>query len=399
MRLRLLKEMKDRKNEQDEKKILEEQYQQSQKMESIGRLAGGISHDLNNLLTPIIGYSELLKLSMDDSDRNQEFVDGIYNAGNKARQLVKQLMMFSRKQHVNLVPADLNKIVTDFLRLLRSTLRENIVIETELTDKHSLIKANSGQVEQILMNLALNAQDAMPGGGLLTLKTDIMYLDNTFSRHYNEVVPGNYMMLSVRDNGTGMDEATRRHIFEPFFTTKGEKGFGLGLSTVFGIIKNHNGYLWVYSEEGSGTVFKMFFPLSEEPLYEDEGLDINTFDGNDSGTVCVVEDNDQVRILVEYLLTDQGYEVFSADNPDRALSYFKTHKEKIDLLLTDVILSESNGIELAEKIKKIHPETKVIFMSGYTDELLPEDTDLEADFIQKPFSRDVLLGMVRNKIG
>lgn len=377
-----------------------DQLRQTQKMESIGRLAGGVSHDLNNLLSPIIGFGELLMQDLDDSDFHREYINQILNAGFRARDLVRQLLAFSRKQTLEYKPANLNHIVTGFEKFLRRTIREDIQIEFRLTDANPVIMADIGQIEQVIMNLSVNSQDAMPAGGKLILETSVCFLDHLYANLHQGTKPGHYAMLSITDTGCGMNEHVRQNIFEPFFSTKGEKGTGLGLATVYGIVKQHRGNIWVYSEPDCGSVFKIYLPLTEKvkPIELSPSRQQTISKGTE--TILVVEDNDQVRSMAKSVLESNGYKVITAEDGEMALSELSRNHNSIDLILTDVIMPKMNGKELYARACEIYPDIKVLFMSGYTDDAVFDNGVLEngVQFIQKPFTMHNLSSKIRKII-
>jgi PAS domain S-box-containing protein len=373
---------------EEEKAELEKQYQQVQKVESIGRLAGGVAHDLNNLLSPILGYSEILRGDFDAEDRRREAVDEIMSAGLRARDLVQQLLAFSRKQILEFKAVNLNSILTGLEKLLRRTIRENIEMVFELSFNAQMVLADVGQIEQVIMNLTVNAADAMPEGGRLMIETSRVYLDQAYTMHHKSSKPGEYALLAVSDTGFGMDRATREQIFEPFFSTKGEQGTGLGLSTVYGIVKQHGGNIWVYSEPEKGTTFKVYLPLAESPEV-DEAVRVESMPTQaGSETILVVEDNEQVLLLTTSILKRIGYEVLAAQDGLEAIDLLTNLDSSVHLLLTDVVLPGMNGKEIFEKSEKIFNDLKVIYMSGYTDNVIAHHGVLDkgVHFIQKPFT-------------
>ena len=376
---------------------LEEQYHQAQKLESIGRLAGVVSHDLNNLLSPILGYGEMLLDDLDPGDARRESVDEILRAGLRARDLVRQLLAFSRKQTLEYTPVDMNKAVTGFEMLLRRTIREDIAIEIIQSPDIRTIMADIGQIEQVIMNLAVNAAGAMPEGGRLTIETATADLDEYYAAKHQGVRPGAYVMLAVSDTGCGMDDETREHAFEPFFSTKGEQGTGLGLATVYGIVKQHGGNIWVYSEPDKGTTFKIYLPVSEEARVEEKTTDKKAIDLKGSETILLVEDNEQVRDLARAILRRQGYAVLEAENGPKALTVLASHDDPVHLLLTDVVMPEMNGKELFAKAAEKYPGLKVLYMSGYTANVIDHSVELEKGiaFIQNPFTIQALTAKVR----
>ncbi len=380
-----------------ETKKLEEQLMQSQKIESIGRLAGGVAHDLNNLLTPILAYSEMLTDSFGFNDNRKHKIEQIFRAGLKARDLVQQLLAFSRKQTLAYKPVDMNKVVSGFGKLLRHTIREDIDIDIILSSDVETVMADIGQVEQVIMNLAVNAADAMPEGGVLTIETLPVELDKNYAAAHQGVEPGQYVMLAVSDTGYGMDDTIREHLFEPFFSTKGEQGTGLGLATVYGIVKQHKGNIWVYSEPGNGTTFKIYLPVCEgAPVEEVIGQTVsNEFEGSE--TILLVEDNEIVRELGHAILKGRGYTVLVAASGEEALSLMSSHEGPVQLLLTDLIMPGMNGKELFTRAVQTQPDLKVLYMSGYTDNVIVHHGVLDegVQFIQKPFTINGLVTKVR----
>ena len=381
----------------EEKDKIEEQYHQAQKVESIGRLAGGVSHDLNNLLTPILGYCQLLQDDSALNEKQQEFVNHILSAGLRARDLVRQLLAFSRKQTLEYKPVNLNETLAGFEKLLQRTIREDIVIEITAAQDLPMVMADTGQIEQVIMNLAVNASDAMPEGGTLTFETMMVELDEHYAAMHTGVKPGRYVMLAVSDTGCGMDEKVREQLFEPFFSTKGELGTGLGLATVYGIIKQHDGNIWVYSEPGRGTTFKIYLPLSDDTHEDMKPAAARVTELKGTETILLVEDNEQVLQLARHFLQNMGYTVLAAENGFKALKILESHTGPLHLLLTDVVMPEMNGRELVEKSSKILPALKVLYMSGYTDNVIANRGVLDAGvaFIQKPFTGLDLAAKVR----
>jgi two-component system cell cycle sensor histidine kinase/response regulator CckA len=380
------------------RKDLEEQLRQSQKMEAIGRLAGGIAHDFNNLLTAITGYSELSMRRMEETDPLLVNLQEIKKAGDRAASLTRQLLAFSRKQVLRPKVLVLNSVVSDMERMLARLIGEDIELCTVLEPNLSSIKVDPGQIEQIIMNLAVNARDAMPQGGKLTIETRNVVIDDEYARNHIAVTPGPFVKLEVSDSGCGIDTQTQSRIFEPFFTTKEVgKGTGLGLSTVYGIVKQSGGHIWVYSEVGVGTIFTIYLPCTEEnpEAYKREY-------GNERGlrgteTILIAEDEEVVRKLVSKVLLMYGHKVLEAADGNEALLISESHVAPIDLLITDVIMPDMNGLELANHLTGLRPETKVLFMSGYTDSAIVHQGVLDdgANFIQKPFSPEALASKVR----
>ena len=319
-------------------------------------------------------------------------------AGQRARDLVHQLLAFSRKQTLEYKSVDLNIVINGFKKLLRRTIREDIEIKVILTPGIRSIKADIGQIEQVIMNLAVNAQNAMPNSGKLTIKTAMARLDENYTSLHTDVQPGNYVMLAISDTGCGLDDDTSKHIFEPFFSTKGTQGTGLGLATVYGIVKQHGGNIEVYSEPNNGTIFKVYLPLSEKAAQEMTTISKISSNLTGTETVLIVEDNAQVRDLGQTILKRQGYTVLSAENGDQALAILNATDNPVDLLLTDVVMPGMNGKELFTRVSEKHPGLKVLFMSGYTDDIIAHRGVLEKgiNFIKKPFSIQTLAAKVRD---
>jgi len=380
----------------EERQQLEAQYYQTQKMDAIGSLAGGIAHDFNNLLVPIIGYVELAMVKLTANHELYRNLEHVYKAAERAAALTQQILAFSRKQVLEIKPVNLNDIITNFEGMMGRLIGEDIDLQTSLELSLHLAKVDRSQMEQILMNLAVNARDAMPNGGKLIIETGNVLLDEKYTESYAEVLPGPYVMVAVSDTGCGMDDETKRRIFEPFYTTKDQgKGTGLGLSTVHGIIKQHRGYIWVYSEPEVGTTFKIYLPQARETvpskLSESEHVPLVGTE-----TVLVVEDEEGVRNLVSGTLEAYGYQVLQAKNAEEGLQLASTSTH-IDLLLTDVIMPGMNGRELYEQINAIRPQVKVLYMSGYTDNMIVRDGILEegTNYLQKPFTIQGLTQKVR----
>lgn len=382
-----------------DKKKLEERLSQAQKMESVGLLAGGVAHDFNNLLTPILGYTELLLAAQSPIETQTASLNQIKQAAERARDLTRQLLAFSRKQLLELKTANLGYIIRMFESMLRRTILENVSIEVKIAPDLGMVLADTGQIEQVLLNLAINAQDAMPNGGTLTIEAQNIDLDESYTSRHPEIMPGKYVMLSVTDTGIGMDEATRSHIFEPFFTTKElGRGTGLGLSTVYGIVKQHGGSISVYSEPGRGSVFKVFLPHMMEQnnaIEQRQSLPEKVACGVE--IILVVEDNDMVRRLAHDMLTSLGYQVLTAENPDQCIELVKTLRGPLHLLLTDVVMPKMNGMDLYNNLHLLRPDMKVLFMSGYASHVIGQHGVLDegTPFIQKPFSLQALSQKIR----
>ena len=381
-----------------ERKRLEEQLLQSQKMEAVGQLAGGVAHDFNNILTAIVGYTDLLAAELEGNPRQLEDLEEIRKAARRAAALTRQLLAFSRKQVLEPRIIDVNNVVLNLDKMLRSLISENIELKTDLADNLAAARADPNQIEQVIMNLAINARDAMPDGGTVTIETRNTTLDEAYAAQHVSVIPGEYVMLAVTDTGCGMDEKTKSRIFEPFFTTKpAGRGTGLGLSTVYGIVKQTGGNIWLYSEPGKGTTFKIYLPAIAA-LPEDIGKVAPAETARPGrGTVLVVEDDDQLRRLTHRALAAQGYTVLEADRGSTALDIARRHKGQIDLLLTDVIMPDTNGRKLAETIQAARPGLRVLYMSGYPDGAIASHGMLEPGvaYLAKPFTTEAITRRVR----
>jgi len=378
-----------------ERKNLEKQLRQAQKMEAIGQLSGGIAHDFNNLLGVIIGYSEILEERLPAGDSLQKSVHEIKKAGTRAASLTRQLLAFSRQQVLEPKILALNAIVGNVEKMLGRLLGENIKIESELETDLGNIKADQGQIEQVIINLAVNARDAMPHGGRLAILTANVNLDEDYARSHPPQPAGRYVLLSVSDTGIGMDEATQAHIFEPFFTTKEQgKGTGLGLSTIYGVIRQSGGHIWVYSEPGLGTTFKIYLPRTDEAARGQKPTAGPATPLRAAKTILLVEDEESLRELTRSLLADNGYTVLSADQPADAIEIARQYEGSIHLLLTDVVMPGMSGLALAGKLAPMRPDMRVVYMSGYTGFTHPELFDSDATVLSKPVARDMLLRKV-----
>ncbi|MGH7520296.1 MAG: response regulator [Gemmatimonadales bacterium] len=381
-----------------ERKHLEEQLMQSQKMEAVGQLAGGVAHDFNNILTAIVGYTDLLASELGGNTRQLEDLEEIRKAARRAAALTRQLLAFSRKQVLEPRILDMNDVILNLDKMLRSLISENIDLRTSLAQDLDAARADPNQLEQVIMNLAINARDAMPEGGTLTIETANATLDPEYATQHVSVIPGDYVMLAVTDTGCGMDEQTKARIFEPFFTTKpAGRGTGLGLSTVYGIVKQSGGNIWLYTEPGRGTTFKIYLPAIQA-LPEDIGKAAPVeVARHGSGTVLVVEDDEQLRRLTHRALATQGYTVLEADRGSTALDIARRHKGAIDLLLTDVIMPDTNGRKLAETLRPARPGLRVLYMSGYPDGAIANHGMLEPGvaYLAKPFTTEAVVRKVR----
>ena len=393
------RDITEQKRAEGEMASLQEQLRQSQKMEAIGKLAGGVAHDFNNILTVIKGYSQISLNELQEADPVKEHIEEIQKASDRAADLTRQLLAFSRRQILEMRVLDLNTVIRDMDKMLHRILGEDIEFVTILYGDLEKIKVDRGQIEQVMMNLAVNARDAMPDGGKLTIETASVELDGNYARTHAVAIPGRYVMFSVSDTGVGMTPEVRERIFEPFFTTKEMgKGTGLGLSTVYGIIKQCDGYIWVYSEPGQGTTFKIYLPRVEgEEDAIDQKIDRwSLYRGSE--IILLAEDDPLVRNLAIRILRASGYIILAAANGEEALRIAQGHTEgKIHLLLTDVVMPQMSGKELANRLKVLRPEIKVIFTSGYTDNAIVHHGVLEqgVNFIQKPFTVEGLTKKVR----
>jgi CheY-like chemotaxis protein len=371
---------------------------QSQKLEAIGQLAGGVAHDFNNLLTAINGYSSLALQRLDDNHPIRSYLEEVKKAGDRAANLTRQLLAFGRKQMLQPLALNLNDVVADMSKMLRRLIGEDIQFTAKFDPELMRIKADPGQIEQVLVNLVVNARDAMPQGGQLTIETANIEVDREYAGKHFGAPPGSYVMLAVSDTGVGMDEDTKARIFEPFFTTKEKgKGTGLGLSTVYGIIKQSGGNIWVYSEPGRGSSFKVYLQQFEAATGATEKATVEPVAQGGSETILLVEDEDVVRGLARKILEQSGYRVLDARNGTEAIRISREHAEAIQLLLTDVVMPEISGKEIAERLTVLRPTIRVLYMSGYTDEAIVHHgvIDANVEFIQKPFTPMALVRKVR----
>ncbi len=375
-----------------------EQIRLSQRMETIGRLASGLAHDFNNLLTAILGQCDLLLRRLSTEDPTRKAIVEIRTAGDRAASLTRQLLAYSRRQVLEPRVLDLNASVAAMLPMLRRLIGEDIDLIPILEPALGRVKADPSQIEQVIMNLVVNARDSMPGGGRLGIETSNTDLDETFARAHVPTQPGRYVMLAVSDTGSGMDEEIRARIFEPFFTTKElGKGTGLGLATVYGIVKQSGGYIWVYSEPGMGSAFKIYLPRVDAEIAWETARAASPGSLRGSETVLVVEDDDTVRPLVHELLEMNGYTVLEARDGREALEVVRKHARPVHLLLTDVVMPQMSGWELAKGMAAMHSGIKVIYMSAYTDRTIAHDGVLDAGgvYLQKPFTLEFLARKVR----
>ena len=381
-----------------ERKQLEEQFHQAQKMEAVGRLAGGVAHDFNNLLTAILGSADLVLDSLPPGVPAREEVEEIQKAALRAADLTRQLLAFSRQQVIAPVVLNPNDVVANMDKLLRRLLGEDVELRAALAPDLAAVKADPSQLEQVVLNLAVNARDAMPNGGRLTIETQNVELDQEYVQGHLSAQPGAYVMLAVSDTGVGMDAATQARIFEPFFTTKEKgKGTGLGLATVYGIVKQSGGWIWVYSEPGHGTTFKVYFPRALEAAAPVAPGPASPVSVRGSETVLVVEDEEVIRKLVRKVLTANGYTVLVAANGRDAEQVAGQHDGAIHLLVTDVVMPGMNGREVAQRLAGTRAGIKVLYLSGYTDDAIVHHGVLEPGvaFLQKPFTPAVLGRKVR----
>jgi signal transduction histidine kinase/CheY-like chemotaxis protein len=380
-----------------DKKNLEDQLRQAQKLEAIGSLASGVAHDFNNLLTTILGYGELglMKLAADDPQR--EKIEAIYEAGVKASTLTRQLLAFSRKQILEMQTINLNNLLENLTKMLVRMIGENIKIRMHLDPSAGNLMADPGQIEQIIMNLVINARDAMPDGGSITIETQEFALDEEYCNIHAEVVPGTYVALYVTDNGVGMPPEVMEKIFDPFYTTKAKgTGTGLGLSTVYGIVKQHKGHIYVYSELGNGTTFKIYFPRIETDA-EDKTQKVFPAMAKGVETILVADDEVSIRKLIRDTLEPLGYRIIEAADGEEALELFRQSEYKIDMLLTDVIMPKMTGKKLVEALLAEQKEFKVLYMSGYTDNVIVHQgiLDENVEFINKPLIPSLLTKKIR----
>ena len=396
------RDVTDRKKSEEVLRLKEEQLRQSQKMEAVGRLSGGIAHDFNNLLGVIIGYSDVLDMKLEGNEALRKNVAEIKKAGTRASSLTRQLLAFSRQQVLQPKILDLNSVVNDLAKMLRRLIGEHIEVEINLNSDLGKVKADHSQVEQVIMNLVVNARDAMPDGGKLTIQTENVELGESVVAGYPYVQPGNYVQLSVSDTGVGIDASTLTHIFEPFFTTKEKgKGTGLGLATVYGVVKQSDGYIWVDSVPGNGTTFKICLPMSASGVVAAPAEQSPQRTPRGSETVLLAEDEESLRGLIADLLQQNGYKVLIASCGTQALAIAEKYVGTIHLLLTDVVMPGMGGPALAKNLAAVRPETKILFMSGYIEFHSAGSSRLPpgAPILQKPFSNETLIREVGAALG
>ncbi|MDD2852167.1 MAG: PAS domain S-box protein [Desulfuromonadaceae bacterium] len=391
--------------EEELRQKLEEQLLHIQKIEAIGQLAGGIAHDFNNLLTPILVYAEMAKKGLPAEDPLNRRIDGIISAANKAKDLTQKLLSFGRKQMLNMEIIDLNEVIESFQDILRRTIRENISIDVKLAPGGVILKADRSQLEQVLLNLTVNAQDAISGVGTISVNTGHVLLDDEYARQHHGMLPGSYILLGFMDTGCGMDDNTLHHIYEPFFTTKPVgHGTGLGLATVYGIVKQHEGYIEARSHVGKGTTFLIYLPTTTEGLIQSGMKSISVENDTDhavSTTILLTEDNIMVREMAVDLLESAGFNVLAAASPQDAQAIEHSFGGNIDLLLTDVIMPDMNGMELFEILRHRRPAMAVLYISGYTSDMVIHDGTLEesVNFLKKPFTAEQLIERVTQVVG
>ena len=394
----IVRDSTERKSAEAEREELRNRLIQAQKMETVGHLAGGIAHDFNNLLAPILAYSEMFLLDLEPNDPRYTQVRTTYEAAQRAKDLVRQLLAYGRRQVLDIHILDLNEVVSQLAKILRRTLREDIQIELFLAPVPTHMKGDRAQIEQVIMNLFINAQDAMAEPGVLTIETANVTLDASYCASHPDVNPGSYVMLAVSDTGQGMDAETLEHISEPFFTTKEVgKGTGLGLATVYGIVKQHGGSIRVQSENGEGTTFKIYFPLVHDKSETAQAPAAGVKHGPPSETIMVVEDNEMVLDMVVAVLREAGYGVVAAPDPAECMNALDQHRGPVHLLLTDVVLPDKSGRDLYNELMTRYPHLRVLYMSGYSDSVIAQNGILEqgTHFIEKPFSIQELRDKIR----
>lgn len=383
-----------------EKRKLEEQLRESQKMEAIGILSGGIAHDFNNILQAIIGYGQFLEDTIEAGDPRRRYVDVIMTSAGRATDLIKSLLAFSRKQRTDQKIMNINRIIRNTGKILSRLIGENIELVLDLSPRNIIVLVDSSQMDQVLMNLVTNARDAMPEGGRLIISSDVVEIDDEFVQAHNRGKKGTNALISVSDTGEGMDKETLEKVFEPFYTTKEVgRGTGLGLAVVYGIVKQHNGFIHAYSELGSGTTFKVYLPLASEPEEEvAKAEELIAVEGTE--TVFVAEDNEAIRTLLRNIITRHGYNVMEASNGEEAVRIFEAHREEIDLLLFDMVMPRMDGRRAYDKIRATRRDIRAIFISGYSTEIANEKIASlkNVDFISKPVSPRKLMVTIRHSL-
>jgi hypothetical protein len=381
-------------------KKIEEQLRQAQKMEAVGRLAGGVAHDFNNLLGIVTACAEMLRSRVDAE--GAEYLDNIREAAKRGATLTRQLLAFSRRQQVQAQVLDLNQRMKEVSKLLRPLMGDDVEVTLLTRSETAIVEADAGQLDQIVMNLAVNARDAMPRGGKLIIETGVFDFDESFAREHPSMTAGRYVMLAISDNGSGMDEATRARIFEPFFTTKEMgKGTGLGLATVYGIVRQNGGHIWVYSELDRGTTFKIYLPCADHKLEAKPEVHAEALPSRRQGvTILLAEDDEAMRRLTRKMLEEHGYKVLEAEDGKAALDVIGTDHAAVDLILTDVVMKGMSGPELVLRLMDSHPQMKVVYMSGYTGELVAhQGMESGIRLLEKPFTRGSLLTTLDAALG
>jgi len=392
----VVRDITERKREEEERAKLESQLRQAQKMEAIGTLASGIAHDFNNLLGGILGYSSLLLGKLPAEDANRKYVELIEKAGNRAAELTNRLLGFARRGKYEVKPVDVNRLINEVVQLLSASINKKIKIRTNLCGENPFTKGDPNQLEQILMNLCVNAQDAMPGGGELSICSQVVHLDEKFVSEHLGATQGEYVRLSISDTGMGMDEETRAKIFDPFFTTKEQgRGTGLGLSMVYGIVKNHGGYVSCHSRLGKGTTFDVYLPLTQGVLSQPRKGRVEPVSGSES--ILVVDEEEILRDLMKDILEGLGYGVMLASDGREAVDVYREHKGGIDLVIVDMMMPKMGGRETFQELRRINPEVKALLASGYSkDTAAQQILDLGVkDFLHKPFSLEEIAHKVR----
>jgi signal transduction histidine kinase/ActR/RegA family two-component response regulator len=382
-----------------ERRQLEEQLRQAQKMEAVGRLAGGVAHDFNNLLTAITGYTDMVREDLDPGDPHRADLDEVRGAADRAAALTRQLLAFSRRQVLQPQVLDLNEVVRGLEKLLRRIIGEDVILDARLTPDLPGVRADPGQIEQVIVNLAVNSRDAMPGGGRLTIETSQVSLDQEYADSHPGVRPGRYVLVAVTDTGQGMDQETQLHAFEPFFTTKTSgKGTGLGLATVYGIVRQSEGHVAAYSEVGVGTTMKVYLPEVEGAAESLAPHVTETPAPSGAETVLLVEDEEGVAKLARKVLERQGYTVLRARDGAEAVALGQAHPGLIDLLVTDVVMPGMGGPEAADLLRRLRPALRILFMSGYADQAVTGHRILDPSvpYLQKPFTPEALARKVRD---